>query len=503
MTQPKPKPKFEHRDRRQVHLGLIDLEALVAEDHPARGIWALLERVDFSAYEEEILSREGQAGRAAVPPRLLAALWIYGLSQGIGTARALERLQSQEPGLRWLCADDPVNYHTLADFRTRWGRQLEQLFSQVLAVLEQAGLVDLSAVVQDGTKVEAACSRASLHNRRTLEQSLEQAERVVRELSEDAAQGEAADRRRQAARERAARERLERMQEGLEQLRERESKGSRGEARVSTSDPEARRMKMPGGGWAPAYNVQLSTETRSSVVVAVEVSQAPADVQELPAAVERLRQQVGRLPQQLVADGGYASRENVEMAAAAGIELWAPWKPEAERQRPALARNGIDEAFGAQAFTHDADRDELICPAGQRLARRGRRRKHGVLTVLYEAPAEACAACPHRGQCCRSESPGRGRRVWRVEESAAMRDYQARMASPEARQWLRARSQHGEFPQLQIKGVMKQRRFHVRGLKRVRQEALLWALTHNVLQWVRRVWRQCVSPPAQPALAAC
>jgi transposase len=108
-----PKPKFEFRNRLQVYLGPVDIEALIEAGHPARAIWALLESLDFSGFEEQILSREGQAGRAAVPPRLLAALWIYGYSLGVGSARALERMQAHEPGLRWLCADEAVNHHTL------------------------------------------------------------------------------------------------------------------------------------------------------------------------------------------------------------------------------------------------------------------------------------------------------------------------------------------------------------------------------------------------------
>ncbi len=126
-----PKPKFEFRNRSQVYLGPVDIEALIEAGHPARAIWALLESLDFSGFEEQILSREGQAGRAATPPRLLAALWIYGYSLGVGSARALERMQAHEPGLRWLCADQAVNHHTLSDFRVRHEQALDALFTQV------------------------------------------------------------------------------------------------------------------------------------------------------------------------------------------------------------------------------------------------------------------------------------------------------------------------------------------------------------------------------------
>lgn len=170
------KAKLEYRNRDQVYLGPVDLNALVEAGHPARAVWAVLEGIDFSLYEEQIRSREGEAGRSAVPPRLLAALWIYGYSLGVGSARALERMQSYEPGLRWLCADEPVNHHTLSDFRVGYEEALDELFSQVLAGLEQGGVVDLGTVVVDGTKVRAASGAGSLHRRATLEESLRQAE---------------------------------------------------------------------------------------------------------------------------------------------------------------------------------------------------------------------------------------------------------------------------------------------------------------------------------------
>lgn len=113
------RPKLQDRNRNQLSLGKVDLKYLIDEAHPARAVWAVLEEMDFSRYEEQIRSREGEAGCRAAPPQLLAALWIYGFSLGIGSAQAREQVQSRERGLRWLCADEPVEHHTLSDFRLR------------------------------------------------------------------------------------------------------------------------------------------------------------------------------------------------------------------------------------------------------------------------------------------------------------------------------------------------------------------------------------------------
>jgi transposase len=490
-----PKPKFEFRNRSQVYLGPVDLEALIGAEHPARAIWALLETLDFSRFEEQILSREGQAGRAAVPPRLLAALWIYSYSEAIGSARALERMQAHEPGLRWLCADDPINHKTLSDFRTQHGEALDALFSEVLAAMERGGLVDLSTVAHDGTKVQAASGRSSFHRRPTLQESLKRAKRVVKKMKEQAmADGEeGADKKRQAAQQRAAQERLERTRRSLQELRKREKKAApdqRAELRVSDSEPEARKMKLADGSFAPAYNVQISTETRSAIIVGVDATQQVNDTGQLVGAIRQIQRRTQRKPDKMLVDGGYATRENVEYASRKKILLYAPWKAEQQREAGALKRNGIAAEYGPSAFVQASGEDRLICPQGQPLERQGTARKHGQLKVIYEAAAATCGGCEKKAMCCPQDEIQRGRRVDRVVESAAMNTYLDRMASEEGKQQYKQRSRFGEFPQMQIKSRMGLRRFHVRGLAKVRQEVKWWALAYNFAQWVRLGWKK-------------
>ena len=90
----------------------------------------------------------------------------------MASARAIERMMSHEPGLRWLAGAETINYHTLADFRVGHKEALEELFAQLLALLEGSGVVDLNALLHDGTKVRAVAGRASLHRRKTLEKRL-------------------------------------------------------------------------------------------------------------------------------------------------------------------------------------------------------------------------------------------------------------------------------------------------------------------------------------------
>src|ERR1700741_1983500 len=211
-------PKYVRIDRAQCFLAPLDVETLIPPDHPARAIWALVSRLDFSAWEKRMESREGGAGRPCFQPQLMASLWLYGYSIEIASARALARMMSWEPGLRWLSGCQEINAHTLSDFRVQDQERLDALFTNLVAVLGREGLIDLKVVTQDGTKVEAQASSQSMHRLETIEKELAEARQHVAELDRQAQEEEAQDERKAAAQKRAARERLERMESAMEEM---------------------------------------------------------------------------------------------------------------------------------------------------------------------------------------------------------------------------------------------------------------------------------------------
>jgi transposase len=484
-------PKYRLVNRDQLQWGTIDVESLIAWDHPARAIWELTGRLDLKRFEDAILSEEEQAGRPCWPPRLLISVWTYGYSIGVASARALSRLMEHEPGLRWLTAAEMVNHHTLSDFRVRHGEALKAVFTQVLAAMDEEGLLDLSTLVQDGTKLRAVAGNGSLHRENTLRQRLEQAEQAVAEMERRAGEeSESADERRKSARQRSARERVERLQAAVEELQARQKEvaaGEQSEVRVSDSEPEARKMKHADGGWAPSYNVQVSTEPKSRVIVSVDVTTDRNDTQQLEPAAERFFANTGRWPEMVIADSGYATRKNVEAMSSREIDLIAPWKEESGRQAGANKVHGREAAFSSEQFQSDG-KGGLVCPAGQILVQIGTRKEKGVLHDVYAAAPEACRACVHQQACCgRSQRP---RRVQRVLESDAMRAYLQRMEQPEAQQVYKLRCAVAEFPHLIVKARWKWVRFSVRGRVKANIEAMWVALSYNLRQWIR------LRPPA-------
>jgi transposase len=87
-------------------------------------VWRSL---DLSELYDRVKSREGAAGRPAADPSVLVALWLYATVEGVGSARALERLAESDLAYRWLAGGVPVNYHGLADFRVGHVEVLDRL----------------------------------------------------------------------------------------------------------------------------------------------------------------------------------------------------------------------------------------------------------------------------------------------------------------------------------------------------------------------------------------
>jgi transposase len=294
----------------------VDLEGLLPEDHRARIVWAYVEGLDLTPLYQPIQAVEGEAGRPATDPKILLALWLYATLEGIGSARALDRLCREHIAYQWLCGGVPMNYHTLADFRTAHVAFLDTLLTRSVATLLAEGLVELTRVAQDGVRVRASAGAASFRRRQTLEACLAEAEAQVQALrAELDADPAATTRRQQKARERAARERQARVAQALAQLPALEAKkkpDERTKARASTTDPEARVMKMADGGFRPAYNLQFATDTSTQVIVGVEATNAGTDHGQLAPMVDQIEARHEQAPGATLVDGGFATKEAIE-----------------------------------------------------------------------------------------------------------------------------------------------------------------------------------------------
>jgi transposase len=333
------------------------LDALLPPDHLARLLWTAVEHLDLRAFATNLVVVADGPGRSAADPALLVALWLYATSQGVTKARVLDRLCREHVAYIWLCGGVSVNYHTLSDFRTQHGTALDALMTEVLAHLRQAGLVALDHVAQDGVRVRASAGAASFRRQPRLESCLAearavlaavqaqvQAERTVDQDGDDdrpsgggaggpggprspGGPGQRETARQRAARVRAARERVARLEAalaGIPAARAAKPMGKADQARVSSTDPEARVMKMADGGFRPAYNVEVAADTADQVIVGVDVTTSGSDMGQAPGMVQQVDRRCGDLPDAWLMDGGFASKPSIEAITAQGVRVVAP-----------------------------------------------------------------------------------------------------------------------------------------------------------------------------------
>ena len=487
---PASAPRVKPIDRSQMLFRTVDVERLVDEDHPARAIWAFVSRLDLDAFYAPIKAVEGVAGRETWDPLLLICLWLYAYSRGIGSAREVARRCEYDPAFQWLTGMQEVNHHTLSDFRVDHAAALDDLFAQALGLLSAEGLITLERVMHDGTKVQALAGSDSFRREGRLREHLDEARKHVAAMGDPR---EDSTPRRRAARERAARERQERLEQALEELEKiRETKAgeeARQEARASMTDPDARIMKQSNGGYAPGYNLQLSTDAAQGIIVGMDVSQSASDYGELAGAIERVEEVTGRKPGQVVADGGFTSRENILTMDEKGVDLVGSLDEHAGQTAGQMKRRGVAEAFYPQAFTYDAEEDVYRCPGGQVLRHEGQEKRTGVVHHRYRADRRTCAACPSKDRCCPGNQ-ARGRAITRAVEAPAVRAFIDKMKTDAAKAVYRLRGAVAEFPNAWIKAKIGLRQFRVRGLRKVRCEAMWAVLTHNIQHWIRLCWRR-------------
>lgn len=474
----------------------MDVEELIPGDHPARAIWDFVGALDLRAYAAKIKSVEGGAGRPAYDPQLLISVWIYSISKGEGSAREIERLCEFDPAYQWLTGMEVINHHSLSDFRIDHGRELDELFTQILGVLTGENLVTLERVTQDGTKIKAAAGTKSFHHEKTIEAHLDEARRQIEAVGDPRQNPE--NKRREKARQRAANDRRARMEKARKELQTiietKKREEDRLKARVSETEPECRFMKDGAGGYAPSYNVQLTVDGAHGIIVDAEVSQAITDNGELEGAMARVEARTGARPRQVVVDGGYTNNANIMNMAAEGIDMIGSFKDNSAMVDAQYERRGIASEFRGEMFRYDEMADRFICPAGKSLIHISTdTRRPGTIQHMYRAPASVCKACEHRMKCF----PGmkiRGRQVMRTVDLPAITEFRTRMETEEAKAVYRTRSRTAEFPNAWIKEKFGFRRFHVRGKAKAKQEALWVSITYNIQQWIRLIWRPRWAP---------
>jgi transposase len=353
-------PRLRFAERGQMEWRAVSLDGLLADDHRVRLVWRFVEGLDLTALHATIRSVDGRPGHPPADPRILLALWLYATVEGIGSAREVARLCEEHIAFQWLCGGVGMNAKTLADFRVDHSAVLERLLVDSFTALLRAGVASLDRVAQDGVRVRASAGAPSFRRRSTLQECRRAAEQVLADLrAQLQADPGAASRKQAASRQRAAEDRERRVRAALavtEELHARQQEQARKQAeraakqapreaaetpngkaaepaakppretepRASTTDAQARVMKMADGGFRPAYNVQFATDTRSTAIAAVSVDNIGSDMGKMAPMNDALAEHYGERPRQHLVDGGFVKLDDIEALARNGVETFAP-----------------------------------------------------------------------------------------------------------------------------------------------------------------------------------
>jgi transposase len=334
-------PRMRLVDRSQVAMQFCSIDELVSADHQVRMVWDAVCQMDLSGFVLPIQAREFTEGRPANDVRVMVGLWLTSTSSveswaalnNVARGRLLARLCERDITYKWICGGLSMNYHTLNDFRVGHQAALDGLFTATLGRLMHAGLVSVTRISQDGLRVRASAGSGSFRKRPTLERCLAEAEAHLLDLkklaeSPDNQEIDEQDQQRDLA---LATDRLERVKAAMLELTRVEAAKEKSHdkkrekpARASTTDPEARVMKMPNGGFNPAYNVQFASDPISRAIVGVMVSNCGTDSSLSEPMRQQVEQRTGKKVSEHLVDGGYVNLDVIDRAAEQQVDLYMP-----------------------------------------------------------------------------------------------------------------------------------------------------------------------------------
>ena len=502
--------------REQMVLWAQRLDDAVPADHPVRHFDFLLRS---SAFAETFTDWESDyvlvEGKPPYHPRDLAGLYLYGMMNRVRSSRQLEASTYNRLDVIWLLQGQHPDHSTIADFVQRYGKRLRKLFRDTLRVMIEAELIKLEHVAVDGTKVEADAGRNSVRSKETIAAELARLDAQIDLLEKEWQANESrepslfgadvpwASKERGTPRQQLARmqRRQEKLRKALAQIgrRQAESSASRKPPKpiASVTDPDSRVMKDKEGRRKPNYNMQVAVDEEKGAIVAHDASDATDDSGQLTPMLEQVSANCGQLPHEASADSQYNTGSELAWLEENEVVGHLPdcGTSSEERDGSSAAEEALQKATGGEtltdeewaalprdttqmisrvAFRYDAEADEYICPAGQRLTyfqHSQDRKKWGTAKRRHYGRCAACAGCEHASICCRE--PQKGRSVTRDQYESQRERMRSRMRTEAGRSRYRLRRQTVEPRIGQIKRQLDARRLMHRGLAAVKTE---WAM---------------------------
>ena len=490
----------------------------IAENDPVRLVNAVVENLNLENFNRLYKER----GRSPYHPRMMLKVILYAYMSNIYSCRKIEKALLRDVHFIWLAGYEQPDFITINRFRNRVKDEINNVFTQLVLLLAERGLVSLDVEYIDGTKIESKANKYTFVWRGSVEKNrvrlMEKIRVLLSQIDDAVAQenagtqekveftpsqlGEICEELRQSLaqspapeskEDRRARRKKERELRQLEQmgakLGDYDSKleliGGRNS--MSKTDPDATFMRMKedamnNGQTKPGYNLQIGTENQ--FITDFGLFPNPTDTLTMPLFLTSFMRRYGRMASTAVADSGYGSEENYRFMEENDVEAYVKYNYfHKEQKRP--FRN---DPFRIENLHYNAEDDYYVCPMGQHMTRVGTRHDKsgsGYVAELAIYRAQRCQGCPLRGSCYKGEYPAR-----EIRANHRLNEYKRRARERlTSERGLEHRSKRPIEPEAvfgQMKFNMAYRRFRHFGKDKVTMDFAFFAIAFNIKKWAAK-----------------
>ncbi len=505
-----PEPIFKPYEQNQLYILPPSIEEMIDQKHPVRVVNEIIEKVNIRSLVK--LYKGG--GTSSYNPKMLLKVLVYAYLKNIYSSRKIEEMTKENIHMMWISGMNKPDHHTINRFRSeRLKKVLEQIFSQIVMLLVEAGQLSIKEIYVDGTKIEANANRYTFVWGRAIKKNKERITKQLKELweytqkiAEEEKQEEEPDDFEKIEPEKIE-QTIKKIDEllkdkpvskkikqkinyikknwpkNLERYKKQEGKlGKRNSYSKTDEDATFMRMKddhMKNGQLKAAYNLQVSSN--SQYIVNYSIHQRPTDTATLPEHIESHKEKYEQLPEVVVADAGYGSEENYQYMEQKKIEAYVKYNYFDKEQKKEKTDS---RAFATEKLYYNEQQDCYYCPMGQRMEKLGEteklsENKYVRKLALYQAIN--CRGCPIRGVCHNQKKE----RIIRVSHAGKYlkRKAKEKLQTEIGRGYRKKRPTEVEPIFGNIKQNKKFKRFYLRGIEKVKTEIGLIAIAHNLSKW--------------------
>jgi len=455
---------IEGEDRSQSTLFPERLDDYIAEDNAVRVVDAFVDSLDLKQLGFD-RAEPSVTGRPGYQPATLLKIYVYGYLNRLQSSRRLERESHRNVELIWLTGRLMPDFKTIADFRKDNRQAIRRVCTEFVGVCRELQLFSATLVAIDGSKFKAVNSRDKNFTKKSVKRRLQKTQaNIDRYLAKlDAVDAEEPEIREVTATE--LKQKIASMEAKMAELKQHEAEvEAHPDKQVSLTDPDARSMMKAGGGSTVSYNVQTAVDSKHHLIAAHEVTNAPSDRSQLSSMAEQAKTALDTKTLTVIADPGYYKGEEIVACYDADITALVPKTDTTNRK----AKGQYTKAD----FTYDAERNEYVCPAGERLTYRFDSAEKGKTLWVYERAG--CSSCPLQSKCTSSNAKRLKR--WEHEHRLEAAEVELKK-NPDA---MRQRKQLVEHPYGTIKYWMGSTHFLMKRLPNVQAEMSLHVLTYNL-----------------------